>query len=31
MTNVPHDIETSQMISNANQLTGFYKMGNNGR
>ena len=31
MTNVPHDIETSQMISNANQLTGFYMMGNNGR
>ena len=24
MTNVPHHIETSQMICNANQLTGFY-------
>ena len=29
-TNVPHHIETSQLISNANQLTGFYMMGNIG-
>ena len=27
-TNVPHHIETSQFICNANQLTGFYMMGN---
>ena len=27
-TNVPHHIETSQLICNANQLTGFYMMGN---
>ena len=27
-TNVPYHIETSQLICNANQLTGFYKMGN---
>ena len=31
MTNVPHHIETSQLICNANQLTGFYMMGNIGR
>ena len=30
-TNVPHHIETSQLIWNANQLTGFYMMGNIGR
>ena len=29
-TNVPHHIETSQLISNANLLTGFYMMGNIG-
>ena len=29
-TNVPHHIETSQLICNANQLTGFYMMGNIG-
>ena len=28
MTNVPHYIKTSQLICNANQLTGFYMMGN---
>ena len=28
--NVPHHIETSQLICNANQLTGFYMMGNIG-
>ena len=27
-TNVPHHIETSQLIFNPNQLTGFYMMGN---
>ena len=27
-TNVPHDIETSHLIYKANQLTGFYMMGN---
>ena len=27
-TNVPHHKETSQSIYNANQLTGFYMMGN---
>ena len=27
-TNVPHHIDTSQLISNANQLTGFDMMGN---
>ena len=27
-TSVPYHIETSQFISNANQLTGFYMMGN---
>ena len=27
-TNVPHYIETSQLIWNANQLTSFYMMGN---
>ena len=27
-TNVPHHIETSQLICNANQLTSFYKMEN---
>ena len=26
--NVPYRIETSQLILNANQLTGFYMMGN---
>ena len=26
--NVPHHIETSQLICNANQLTGFYMMMN---
>ena len=30
-TNVPYHIETSQLIINANQLTGFYIMGNIGR
>ena len=30
-TNVPHYIETSQLICNENQLTGFYMMGNIGR
>ena len=30
-TNVPHHIETSQLICNANQLNGFYMMGNIGR
>ena len=30
MTNVPHHIETSQLICIANQLTGFYRMGNIG-
>ena len=30
-TNVPHHIETSQLIYIANQLTGFYMMGNIGR
>ena len=29
-TNVPHDKETSQLICIANQLTGFYMMGNIG-
>ena len=29
--NVPHHIETSQLIWNANQLTGFYMMENIGR
>ena len=29
--NVPHHIETSQLICIANQLTGFYMMGNIGR
>ena len=29
-TNVPHYVETSQLICNANQLTGFYLMGNIG-
>ena len=28
--NVPHHIEASQLISNANQLTGFYMMENSG-
>ena len=27
-TNVPHPIETSQLICSANQWTGFYMMGN---
>ena len=30
MTNVPHHIETSQLICIANQLTGFCRMGNIG-
>ena len=30
-TNVPNHIETSQLFSNANQLTGFYMTGNIGR
>ena len=30
-TNVPHYTETSQLICIANQLTGFYMMGNIGR
>ena len=31
MANVSHDIETSQLICSANQLTGFYIMENTGR
>ena len=31
MTNGPHLIETSQLICNANQLTGFNAMGSIGR
>ena len=31
MTNVPHYIETSQLICIANQLIDFYVMGNIGR
>ena len=31
LTSVPHHIETSQLICNANQWTGFYMMGNIGR
>ena len=27
-TNIPHHIETSQLICSADQLTGFYMMGN---
>ena len=30
-TNVPHHIETNQLICNANQLIDFYMMGNIGR
>ena len=30
MANVPHHVETSQVICNASQLTGFYMMGNSG-
>ena len=30
-TSVSHDIETSQLISNTDQLTGFYMMGSIGR
>ena len=30
-TSFPHHIETSQLICNTNQLTGFYMMGNIGR
>ena len=30
-TNVPNHIEISQLICNANQLTGFYMMGSSGR
>ena len=29
-TNIPHHIETSQLICNANQLTGSYMIGNIG-
>ena len=29
--NIPHHIETSQLIFNANQLTGFYMMASIGR
>ena len=29
-TNVPHQIETSQLVTIANQLTSFYIMGNVG-
>ena len=29
-TNVSHHVETSQLIRSANQLTGFYMMGNTG-
>ena len=31
LTNVPHHIEPNQLIYIANQLTGFYMMGNIGR
>ena len=31
MTNALHHIQTSQLICTANQLTGFYMMGNIGR
>ena len=31
MTSVPHHIETSQLICNANKLTVFYMIGNIGR
>ena len=27
-TNIPHHVETSQLICNPNQLTGFYMIGN---
>ena len=30
-TNVPHHIETSQLICHANEVTGFYMIGNIGR
>ena len=30
-TNVPHHIEPSKLICTANQLAGFYMMGNIGR
>ena len=30
-TNVPHHIDTSQLICNINRLTGFCMIGNNGR
>ena len=30
-TNVPHHIESRQLICNANQMTGFYMMGKIGR
>ena len=30
-TNVPQHIKTTQLIRNANQLTGFYMMGDIGR
>ena len=29
-TNVPHHIETSQLVCIANQVTGLYMMGNSG-
>ena len=29
-TNVADHLETTQLICNANQLTGFYMIGNNG-
>ena len=29
-TNIPHHIETSQLICNVNRLTGFYMMRNTG-
>ena len=31
ITNVPYHVETNQLICNANELTGFYLMGNIGR
>ena len=31
ITHAPHYVETSQLTGNANQLTGFYMMGNIGR
>ena len=29
-TNVPHHVETSQLICNANELTGYYMLGSIG-